>query len=863
MAGRQRPSTTGESLPALGRNISQSSQSSRGGRVITSNTTLTELDPARAPSSSTAPQLSMSASAPSLSLLRQQAAAISSGIERVCAKMHERPGLGPLLLLHEQEHAAHILKAVRPGGRKPKQEPPRLLLQPPFNKNALGALQRKSTVLSEIADEMSGYQHEVHLVEDEEDDDDQGGSYSRAQTAEAELPQLVGAGPGFFGGRPSTHGADGSVNSLHPYAQPVGRPGQLPRSRSSVSSMGPRSKPAKHARGTSAILMGSSSSSSLHAARAAASKSNALLDTRVDAYLMQYRLAQQRDTASVSIQSMWRGRKSRATVNEHRDDMRAANRSVFKAWRNVAQASRISRVRCMERAFFGWLKEQREAQGAIIHLAGLLSRAIGTSPAFGYWRIVLDKRKRRPRAKDCPSLLEALSRSITLSISRKILTLWRRLLKCAYCLFSLHAFLSFALTQPLSSVCVCRRLAVAREQAAIKIQAAAKPTNLWPSELLALALLMWSRIAKFRRCQRRGQPPPVYLRYVQQWHEWETKAIQKQLRVEVAQELHGPSLLRRLLRKWKTLPAVQQREWEMERAAEEMQLVMYGGTTIQRWKGLVEWRRSNRGFFKMLLSAWRHWASSHKHASAVAFAAASRHRLTCMAQYFEILQQHTAYRRRLNGSTTLQICFHTAGKMSGAIARKAAFTMQGSETHALAVQAFASWHHLIRGSNYLQRFKEQLKDQHAKALCEMVFVRWHIAARAEKENYTPSEKQKLLSQWSQANAAFGYPIDPAVTHEMHKKAGIVRVQDLANAAAAKAAEKTKAAMVAVKAAAAEAARLSAEADAAAVTLRQRTLRRTACRILYESVADGLLARMCRLKLMLAMGRRRSLRKALH
>ena len=453
MAGRQRPSTTGESLPALGRNISQSSQSSRGGRVITSNTTLTELDPARAPSSSTAPQLSMSASAPSLSLLRQQAAAISSGIERVYAKMHERPGLGPLLLLHEQEHAAHILKAVRPGGRKPKQEPPRLLLQPPFNKNALGALQRKSTVLSEIADEMSGYQHEVHLVEDEEDDDDQGGSYSRAQTAEAELPQLVGAGPGFFGGRPSTHGADGSVNSLHPYAQPVGRPGQLPRSRSSVSSMGPRSKPAKHARGTSAILMGSSSSSSLHAARAAASKSNALLDTRVDAYLMQYRLAQQRDTASVSIQSMWRGRKSRATVNEHRDDMRAANRSVFKAWRNVAQASRISRVRCMERAFFGWLKEQREAQGAIIHLAGLLSRAIGTSPAFGYWRIVLDKRKRRPRAKDCPSLLEALSRSITLSISRKILTLWRRLLKCAYCLLSLHAFLSFALTQPLSPLC--------------------------------------------------------------------------------------------------------------------------------------------------------------------------------------------------------------------------------------------------------------------------------------------------------------------------------------------------------------------------------------------------------------------------
>ena len=30
--------------------------------------------------------------------------------------------------------------------------------------------------------------------------------------------------------------------------------------------------------------------------------------------------------------------------------------------------------------------------------------------------------------------------------------------------------------------------------------------QLWPSEMLSLALLMWNRIAKFRQCQRRGVP---------------------------------------------------------------------------------------------------------------------------------------------------------------------------------------------------------------------------------------------------------------------------------------------------------------------------------------------------------------------
>ena len=177
-------------------------------------------------------------------------------------------------------------------------------------------------------------------------------------------------------------------------------------------------------------------------------------------------------------------------------------------------------------------------------------------------------------------------------------------------------------------------------------------------QVLALALLMWSRIAKFRQCVKRGVPPPVYLRYVEQWHEWETRAIQKQLRAQVATQpparsnvhpppthavhtrvhpadpcpcalrvcgaraqvatqLQGPALLRRILSKWASLPALEEEDREQteqayEIAAEhaphacvhvcilmcvacawrvrryEMRLVLYGGSTIARWKGLVE-----------------------------------------------------------------------------------------------------------------------------------------------------------------------------------------------------------------------------------------------------------------------------------
>ena len=101
----------------------------------------------------------------------------------------------------------------------------------------------------------------------------------------------------------------------------------------------------------------------------------------------------------------------------------------------------------------------------------------------------------------------------------------------------------------------------------------------------------------------------------------------------MATQLQGPALLRRILSKWASLPALEEEDREQTEqayaiAAEhaphacmhvcilmcvacawhvrryEMRLVLYGGSTIARWKGLVEWRRAHRGFCKLILHNW-------------------------------------------------------------------------------------------------------------------------------------------------------------------------------------------------------------------------------------------------------------------
>lgn len=116
------------------------------------------------------PHLETVASAPSLSLLSRSCEEVRNGVERVVARLTERPNVGPLLLLNDAEHAASVLKAISPERRHRRgQPPPRLLSQPALKSARLNRLADRSTVLSDIADQLGGFHmHSGSLLDDGE-----------------------------------------------------------------------------------------------------------------------------------------------------------------------------------------------------------------------------------------------------------------------------------------------------------------------------------------------------------------------------------------------------------------------------------------------------------------------------------------------------------------------------------------------------------------------------------------------------------------------------------------------------------------------------------------------------------------------
>ena len=301
-----RPSTSSTMLPEIGRNSGGANRQLRGS---------TSMAAFRSDPSGAASRLELSASAPSLKL---QVGNVREGVERVVAKLTDRPGIAPLLLLHDQEHGAAIFKALRnENRRKAGPTPPRLLTQPPLRKGAVSALQRRSNVLSQVADELGAYRGGEALFDD--DDGNQVSTQpltpphaykllrarSAASTAQPRptgwlivlarvlLPQDP-ANPGSPAGAPAS-GADGHVPAHLSH---------LPRGHSQDRVSLPSRGSNRSLRASTPLLMmgASHSTSSLHAARAAAAKSSALLDTRVDAYLREYKLAQQSASAAEAIQ---------------------------------------------------------------------------------------------------------------------------------------------------------------------------------------------------------------------------------------------------------------------------------------------------------------------------------------------------------------------------------------------------------------------------------------------------------------------------------------------------------------------------------------------------------------------------------
>ena len=420
-------------------------------------------------------RLDASASAPSLTLaaLSGQVHEMGETIERAVAKLTERPGFGPLLRMRDEEHSASILKVVRPDHRVRRgPPPPRLLTQPPLKRGQLKSLQQRSTVLTDVADELGAARFGEALLDDDDDNDGAGGADDGDGASafdEQENGHQLLRRPASMGGialmgqrRPSVsafaHDAHEQPLPMPPataeaalMATPQQRQQQLlqQQRRRQLARMSDSERALVASRG------GGASTSSLHAARAAAARSQAQFETKLDRSMEEYRLSRQRTAATVAIQSNWRGRSSRRLVSEELHARRDEFRHFLKAWRTLTVAHLHERGAILVKAFFGWLREQRLALGALRLLGRLMTRAVGTSAAFAYWRLVLDKRKRRPPPPDTPSVADALARCMLLVLARRILHAWRRHIK---------------------------RMFAAREQAARKIRSAAKPMHLWPSE---------------------------------------------------------------------------------------------------------------------------------------------------------------------------------------------------------------------------------------------------------------------------------------------------------------------------------------------------------------------------------------------
>ena len=208
-------------------------------------------------------------------------------------------------------------------------------------------------------------------------------------------------------------------------------------------------------------------------------------------------------------------------------------------------------------------------------------------------------------------------------------------------------------------------------------------------------------------------------------------------------------------------------------ASHQMRLQLYAGNSLLRWKGLVEWKRAHRAFFKLIISAWRMWAGAHKRATAVAVAAGSRHKVTALAQHFEILMQHTLYRRRLNAGAVLRIqTASLSGTRSAVQARRSAYMMLGASSHASQTHSFAAWKQHACGRRRLCRFKARLHDAHARLLLELIFVRWRLGiAKPVQEGddgsgVASAVQAKLVSVWQESTATFVWPISSEAMREL-------------------------------------------------------------------------------------------------
>ena len=124
------------------------------------------------------------------------------------------------------------------------------------------------------------------------------------------------------------------------------------------------------------------------------------------------------------------------------------------------------------------------------------------------------------------------------------------------------------------------------------------------------ARLSW---AKFKRCERLRVPPPVYARYVDEWALWESLRLQRRARASVGSQLYGRALARRAYRAWRSIIGTR-RAGSTLSGAELRDLQRYCERPLRQIAAFVAYKRSHKGFFRLLLASWQQWARAHREA---------------------------------------------------------------------------------------------------------------------------------------------------------------------------------------------------------------------------------------------------------
>lgn len=488
------------------------------------------------------------------------------------------------------------------------------------------------------------------------------------------------------------------------------------------------------------------------------------LDRLTNAFVNDFKRAHKQRPACLKIQAAWRMHVQRrqflGAIRLRRETMRPP----LRAWRRFTMAAAYAR-RGLLRATLGvWRSEALFTLRLLSHLAASLEQVDGrgstATAAARAWRAFRDERVHGAQPAPARAVVAALQRCAVAARASVCVRAWRGLAATA-----------------------CAR----RRQAGQRLRHALRPYRRWPSETVLLALLMWSRWAKYRICSRMQRPGPTYTRFVPQWDEWESLQLQRDVRHRLADELFDTALLRRLLRAWvaslpfagqwvpkpstlvedsapltllaarkarlapsgPTAPA-ERRPQQLRSgqdspppllhhqtrgssaklgAAEQMHLQAVCGTALRRMHGLVQYKRSRRGFFRLLLASWQQWARAHRESHLAAAAATKRSRLASLEQSHALLRRHTAYRRRLGAAALLRWTSPTEARRHALVAL---YEWAGHDAHGGAFRGFYAWRRRALGARALRAVWLRLLRSHTRRLLAWLVLRWHAAAAAAR-----------------------------------------------------------------------------------------------------------------------------------